>query len=110
MTQSQNSPAIVVLSVSSLGVAQEIKARTGGEIHGLRGRVDHADIVFDDAGTHIRDLFMSKRMIIGIMAAGALIRLIASVIGEKQTDPPVLAVADDFGAPSACGLGGYSGQ
>ena len=109
MTQLQNFPAIVVLSVSSLAVAQEIKARTGGEIHGLRGRVDHADIVFDDAGTHIRNLFMSKRTIIGIMAAGALIRLVAPVIGEKQTDPPVLSVADD-GSSVVPLLGGHHGS
>ena len=108
MTGSETKPAIIVLATSSLGVAAELKSFTDGEIHALRSRVDDADVFFDDAGQHVCDLFSSKRAIIGIMASGALIRLVAPVIGDKQTDPPVLSVADD-GSCVVPLLGGHHG-
>ncbi len=101
-------PAIVVLSSSSLPVAEEIKSLSGGEIHGLRGRIERADILFDDAQHHLGSLFAQKRTLIGIMACGALVRLLAPHIGDKRTDPAVLSVADD-GSSVVPLLGGHHG-
>ena len=101
-------PAIVVLSSSSLPVAEEIKSLSGGEIHGLRDRVERADFLFDDAGHHLGALFEQKRTLIGIMAAGAIVRLLLPYIENKHSDPAVIAVADD-GSSIVPVLGGHHG-
>jgi cobalt-precorrin 5A hydrolase/precorrin-3B C17-methyltransferase len=108
MNPNSEGPAIVVLSSSSLPVAEEIKSLSGGEIHGLRDRVDRADFLFDDAGHHLGSLFEQKRTLIGIMAAGALVRLLLPYIGDKHSDPAVIAVADD-GSSIVPVLGGHHG-
>lgn len=108
MNPSSNGPAIVVLSSSSMPVAEEIKSLSGGEIHGLRDRVENADYIFDDAGGHLGSLFEQKRTLIGIMAAGALVRLLLPYIENKHSDPAVIAVADD-GSSIVPVLGGHHG-
>ncbi|MEM7463734.1 MAG: hypothetical protein AAF362_13765 [Pseudomonadota bacterium] len=108
MNPSSNGPAIVVLSSSSMPVAEEIKSLSGGEIHGLRDRVENADYLFDDAGGHLGSLFEQKRTLIGIMAAGALVRLLLPYIENKHSDPAVIAVADD-GSSIVPVLGGHHG-
>ncbi|MGI9366784.1 MAG: precorrin-3B C(17)-methyltransferase, partial [Rhizobiaceae bacterium] len=108
MTSKFENPAIIVLSQASIPVAEEIKSRCGGEVHGLRGRVAKSDVVFDTAAHHVANLFNEGRFIIGIMASGALIRLLAPHIGDKLTDPPVLSVADD-GSSVVPLLGGHHG-
>ncbi|MEE9314040.1 MAG: precorrin-3B C(17)-methyltransferase [Rhizobiaceae bacterium] len=105
----QNKPAIVVLSISSLAVAEEIKSLTGGVIHGLSGRVDKCDVSFENAAHHLGQLFMGGTAIIGVLASGALIRLIAPHITDKKTDPAVISVADD-GSSVVPLLGGHHGS
>ncbi len=100
-------PAIIILSPSALPVAGKIQAAIGGEIHGLKGRVD-AGVLFENTGNHVRDLFAGGRPIIGVMAAGALVRLLSSVLDDKHSEPPVLAVADDGSAVVPL-LGGHHG-
>ena len=108
MNSNSEGPAIIVLSSSSLPVAEEIKSLSGGEIHGLRDRVDRADFLFDDAGHHLGSLFEQKRTLIGIMAAGAMVRLLLPYIENKHSDPAVIAVADD-GSSVVPVLGGHHG-
>ena len=100
--------AIVILSASALSVANRIKAATGGEIHGLGRRVSDCDVAFDDTGAHLRALFAAGRPIVAVMAAGAIIRLLAPVLADKQTEPPVIAVAED-GSVAVPLLGGHHG-
>jgi len=90
MPFSSDGPAIIVLSPSSIPVAEEIKALSGGEIHALRNRVERADILFDNAAHHVGGLYLQGRVLIGVMASGALLRLIAPHLGDKLTDPAVL--------------------
>lgn len=101
-------PAIVVLTLSAVPLAEKLAALTGGEVHGLARRVPDARVTFEDTGKHLANLFRDGRPIIGIMAAGALIRLLASTLSDKRIDPAVLAVAEDASCIVPL-LGGHHG-
>lgn len=88
-------PAVVVVGPSSLPVAREIVGLLGGELHGLAHRVEEATVPFERTGEHLRALFAEGRPIIAVMASGAVLRCLASVLDDKQTDPAVLCVAED---------------
>ncbi|MFK7942817.1 MAG: precorrin-3B C(17)-methyltransferase [Paracoccaceae bacterium] len=87
-------PAVVTLTNASTQLAERIAAMLGGEVHGLARRVD-TEITFDSTMEHLRALFASGRPIIGICAAGILIRAIAPFLSEKHSEPPVIAVSED---------------
>ena len=102
-------PAIVILGSSALKLAEKIRAALGeAEIHGLATRGGDADTSFTEAMPHIAALFGEGRPIIGICAAGILIRALGSVLQTKQVDPPVIAVAKD-GSSVVPLLGGHHG-
>lgn len=101
-------PAILILSPSALALAQRIAAAIGGDVHGAASRVPGADFAFEDAKSHIRVLFNEGRPIIAIMASGALIRLLAPLLSDKQAEPPVLCVSEN-GASVVPLLGGHHG-
>lgn len=104
-----NSDAVVVcLSMPGLLVAREIADALGGQVHGKAGRVEGADATFDDAPEHLRSLFAAGVPIIGVCAAGILIRSLAPMLADKWAEPPVLAVSDD-GASVVPLLGGHRG-
>ena len=77
-------------------------------LHGLVGRVDQPDVAFDDTMAHLRTLFRDSSPIIGVCAAGILIRAVAPLLSDKTTEPPVLAVAEDGSAVVPL-LGGHHG-
>src|SRR3546814_4821115 len=56
----------------------------------------------------IADLFMAGRPVIGICAAGILIRAVASRLADKHSEPPLIAVAADGSAVVPL-LGGHHG-
>jgi cobalt-precorrin 5A hydrolase/precorrin-3B C17-methyltransferase len=102
-------PAIVILGSSSLKLAEKIRAALGeAEIHGLAARGGDTDASFTEAMPHIAALFAEGRPIIGICAAGILIRAVGSALQTKQVDPPVIAVAKD-GSSIVPLLGGHHG-
>lgn len=102
-------PAIIALSESALPLAMKIAATVKGVIHGPSKRIAHAYIVpFEDVRVHLQALFLDGTPIIGVMAAGALIRLLAPQLHDKQGEPPVLAVSED-GASIVPLLGGHHG-
>ncbi len=105
-----NQPVILVLSPSALQVAIGVKGVVNGVIHGAAKRCDaaHVDFVFDDVGPHVRALFAAGTPIIALIASGALIRLLAPVLANKQNEPPVIAVAEDGSAVVPL-LGGHHG-
>lgn len=101
-------PAIFILSPSAMPVARRISDATGGAIHGAARRCPEAGIRFDDAGAHLRALFSAGTPVIALMAAGAVVRLLAPVLADKQAEPAVLAVAEDGSAVVPL-LGGHHG-
>src|ERR1700754_1103306 len=102
-------PAIIILGGSALRLAEQIRAALGeAEIHGLALRGGDADTSFTEAIPHIAGLFADGRPIIGICAAGILIRALGSTLVDKQIDPPVIAVAKD-GSSVVPLLGGHHG-
>ncbi|MVA73070.1 precorrin-3B C(17)-methyltransferase [Agrobacterium vitis] len=101
-------PAIVILMPMALALARRIAETVGGDVHAAASRVDGADQSFDDVKRHVRALFSAGRPIIAIMASGALIRLLAPLLTDKQSEPPVLCVSED-GASVVPLLGGHHG-
>ncbi len=102
-------PAVVVLGPGGLDIARKIlSAVPEARLHGLAGRVEAADVAFESLADHLRGLFQSGVPIIGVCAAGILIRALAPVIGDKGTESAVLAVAQDGSAVVPL-LGGHRG-
>ncbi|CAM3861258.1 Precorrin-3B C(17)-methyltransferase [Pseudomonas reidholzensis] len=107
----RNAPAIVILGAGSLATAQRIQQRyPAATIHGLSGRVEGADSVYDSFGQTLRGLYQEDTPIIALCAAGIVIRSLASLLSDKDVEPPVLAVAEDGSAvvPLLGGLGGVN--
>ena len=103
--------AFVLLTRSALPLARRLQtALPAAEIHGLAGRLaeGEADILFADAAGHIRSLFAGGCAVIGLCAAGVLVRAVAPVLGDKRGEPPLLAVSEDGGAVVPL-LGGHRG-
>ncbi|MGZ8362202.1 MAG: precorrin-2 C(20)-methyltransferase, partial [Allosphingosinicella sp.] len=101
--------ALIALTAGGGAMARRLMAiLPGSRVHGLAGRVDAADVVFADAGQHLRMLFTEGRPLVGICAAGILIRALALVLGDKRHEPPVLAVAEDASVVVPL-LGGHRG-
>ena len=101
--------AVVALTAAGAQQAKRIvKALRGGQLHGRAGRVAKADIVFADATIHLRALFRAGTPIVGVCAAGILVRALAPLIKNKADEPPVVAVAADGGAVVPI-LGGHRG-
>lgn len=67
-----------------------------------------ADAFFANALDHIRGLFAAGVPVIGVCAAGILIRAVAPMLADKRAEPPVVAVADD-GSVVVPLLGGHRG-
>jgi cobalt-precorrin 5A hydrolase / precorrin-3B C17-methyltransferase len=103
------SPAIIILGQNSLPIARKISAvLPGSQIYGLIDRTSHTDINFTNFGETLRELFAAETPIIGICAAGILIRTLAPMLSDKRAEPPVLAVAEDGSAVVPL-LGGLHG-
>ncbi len=98
-------PAILCLTDGALHLARRIAEAVGGEVH---ARTNPPDVLFSDTGSHIADLFLARTPIIGICAAGILIRTLAPHLTNKREESPVLAVSHD-GASVVPLLGGHRG-
>jgi cobalt-precorrin 5A hydrolase/precorrin-3B C17-methyltransferase len=90
-----NTPVVIVFGPSALPVARKTAAAIGGDV--CEGGADF-----------LREAFTQHRPVIGICAAGILIRLLAPLLADKTTEPPVIAVSED-GACVVPLLGGHHG-
>ncbi len=102
-------PIFIVLTQTGLELARRVAPLfSGAQIHGKKGRVSSTDFDFDNALEHIRDLFGNQQPIIGICAAGILIRACAHLLSDKTKEPPVIALSQD-GASVVPLIGGHHG-
>ncbi|KPF41747.1 precorrin-3B C(17)-methyltransferase [Rhizobium sp. AAP43] len=101
-------PVVIILSEAARPLGCRLATMIGGELHGAAARVGEADVLFASVKDHVQQLFLAGRPIVSIMASGALIRLLAPILSNKQSEPPVLAVAED-GASVVPLLGGHHG-
>ena len=101
--------AIVALTQAGLATARRIEGCLAGvRIHGYAPRVSGADVQFDDVGAELRRLFASGADIVGVCAAGILIRTLAPALADKRRESAVIAVAEDGSAVVPL-LGGHRG-
>ena len=101
-------PVVLALSRSGEPVAHELASALGAALHGRQGRVDSADAFFANALDHARDLFAAGVPVVGVCAAGILIRAVAPILADKRAEPPVISVSDD-GSVVVPLLGGHRG-
>lgn len=102
-------PAVVVLGQNSVAIGRQImNILPGATLYGLAGRTSGVDISFTNFGETLRELFAAGTPLIGICAAGILIRTLAPMLVDKGQEPPVIAVAEDGSAVVPL-LGGING-
>ena len=102
--------AVICLGESGLTVARQVAAALpGASLHGLARRVaDRADVAFDDTTGHVASLFAAGIPVVGVCAAGILIRAVAPLLADKGREGAVVAVAEDGSAVVPL-LGGHRG-
>jgi cobalt-precorrin 5A hydrolase/precorrin-3B C17-methyltransferase len=61
-----------------------------------------------DTAETLRALFTAGRPIVALCASGILVRILSSLLADKRTEPPVIAVAED-GSVAVPLLGGHHG-
>ena len=102
-------PIVVVLNQISVPTARKLMtALQGAQLYGLVGRTTDVDVSFANSGDTLRQLYGEGVPIIGLCAAGILIRTLAPVLTDTKTEPPVVAVAADGSAVVPL-LGGTTG-
>jgi cobalt-precorrin 5A hydrolase/precorrin-3B C17-methyltransferase len=101
-------PNIIILSDRAYDLALKIKQEIGGTIQGLEGRCSKSDSTFSDVRAHLQSCFKGGEPLVAIMASGAIIRLLADVLADKHSEPPVLAIAEDSSSVVPL-LGGHHG-
>lgn len=102
-------PAIIVLSESGMAIARQIqRILSDSVIYGLETRTQSADLTYSKFSDLIPKLFSQGHAIIGICAAGILIRTIAPLLADKRAEPAVIAIAEDGSAVVPL-LGGLNG-
>jgi cobalt-precorrin 5A hydrolase/precorrin-3B C17-methyltransferase len=109
MSELRDDPVIIALSEAGAALARRIQAiLRAGETLGLEGRVTDCDRSFSNVSAILHDVFVAGRPIIGICATGILVRALAPFLISKDSDPPVLAVAEDASVIVPL-LGGHHG-
>lgn len=101
--------AVVVITAAGSDIARRIAAvLPGARLHGLAERVPDCDVSFADTTLHLQALFGQGTTIVGVCAAGILIRAVAPLLADKRREPPMVAVSPD-GASVVPLLGGHHG-
>ncbi|MEM7046411.1 MAG: cobalamin biosynthesis protein [Pseudomonadota bacterium] len=96
-------PAIVILHRPGIDLARRITAHddrlAGAMIYAPRALAgdDPSLIAYEDLRGLLEQLFLTGQPIVGLCAAGILIRLIAPLLRDKHHEPPVIAVAEGTG-------------
>jgi cobalt-precorrin 5A hydrolase/precorrin-3B C17-methyltransferase len=111
MTEWNSKIALVALDANGFATAKKLKSiLPQARLHGLASRIDGAEESFSDVISHLRSLFAQDTAIIGLCAAGILIRAVAPLLAGKREQPPVLAVSEGGqGLIAVPLLGGHHG-
>ncbi len=107
MTGTATEPALICLTPAALALGRRLQAAIGGRVHAT-ARAGAGDIVIAETIPHLQQLFRAGTPIVGLCAAGILVRAVAPVLADKQAEPPVVAVAEDGSAVVPL-LGGHRG-
>ena len=103
------SPVIIILGEKSIAIARQIQiVIANATIYGLASRTQTADYQYEKFSDTVSELFSQGHPIIGICAAGILIRSLAPLLSDKRAEPPVIAIAEDGSAVVPL-LGGLNG-
>jgi cobalt-precorrin 5A hydrolase/precorrin-3B C17-methyltransferase len=103
--------AIVVLGPGGLELAERIApAVPDVEFHAPAQRIsaERGLILYQDFAATLRDLFVAGRPIVALCSSGIVIRVLAPLLADKRSEPPVVAVAED-GSVVVPLLGGHHG-
>jgi cobalt-precorrin 5A hydrolase / precorrin-3B C17-methyltransferase len=101
--------AVLVLNQTSVETARRLMvALPGAVLYGSAKRTTGVDVSFEHFKPTVQELFAQDIPIVGLCAAGILIRSLAPVLGNKQHEPAVIAVASDGSAVVPL-LGGLHG-
>jgi cobalt-precorrin 5A hydrolase / precorrin-3B C17-methyltransferase len=102
-------PIAIVINQLSVPTARRlITVIPGAQLYGLAGRTTDVDVSFTNFGDTVRQLYRDGVPIVGLCAAGILIRTLAPILTDTKTEPPVVAVAADGSAVVPL-LGGMTG-
>ncbi|MCD2469656.1 precorrin-3B C(17)-methyltransferase [Jiella sp. MQZ9-1] len=96
---------VLYLTEAARPLAETIAAAIGGMVEAVGRRAGDGET---GVGDRLRVLFAEGRPIVALMASGALIRILAPLLADKRTEPPVVAVAEDGSAVVPL-LGGHHG-
>lgn len=101
--------AVVALHPHGLKLARTLAcAIPNATVHAPRGLADSGEHPFASPSIRLRELFAARTPIIGVMANGILVRVLAPLLKDKRAEPAVIAVSEDgrFAVPL---LGGHRG-
>ncbi|NDW04848.1 precorrin-3B C(17)-methyltransferase [Jiella pacifica] len=108
-------PAVIHLTEVARPLAERIAAAISGQAIGLGTRAGAPGAPEESSrgatlgvGEGLRQFFTEGRPIVAIMASGALIRILAPLLSDKYSEPPVVAVAEDGSAVVPL-IGGHHG-
>jgi cobalt-precorrin 5A hydrolase / precorrin-3B C17-methyltransferase len=100
---------VLVLNQTSVETARRLMTvLPAAVLYGSAKRTTDVDVSFEHFKPTVQELFAQDIPIIGLCAAGILIRSLAPVLGNKQHEPAVIAVASDGSAVVPL-LGGLHG-
>ena len=92
-----NPPAVVILDARQVALARRIAAALpGAAIHGPAAPEGAADVAYERLGPHLAALFWAGTPIVGICAAGILVRLLGPHLADKGVEMGPQALVGDI--------------
>ena len=99
-------PVVLFFTISAEPTARRISKLLEAELHGVgEGPLD---AVVKETLPHLQALWLGRRPIIALCAAGIVIRALGPLLGDKRAEAPALSVAED-GSSVVPLLGGHRG-
>jgi cobalt-precorrin 5A hydrolase/precorrin-3B C17-methyltransferase len=101
--------AIIVLGPGGGALGRRVRCLLpGSELYGPAAHRGDWDQAYERVMPLLAGLFAAGRPIVGLCAAGILVRAVAPLLDDKRAEPPVVALAED-GSAAVPLLGGHHG-